>query len=126
MYDLWRRFFGFPAVGPAISEFQECLNARIQRGNSRHRSKSRIMTEKKTPLNILVIGPTGHGGSYLCVELCNRGHHVTGLSRNPSTIGEHENYTPKTFDVSKSTFTELRQALEGYDVVIKYPLSIPF
>jgi putative NADH-flavin reductase len=84
------------------------------------------MTEKKTPLNILVIGPTGHGGSYLCVELCNRGHHVTGLSRNPSTIGEHENYTPKTFDVSKSTFTELRQALEGYDVVIKYPLSIPF
>lgn len=83
------------------------------------------MTETKNPLNILVIGPTGHGGSYLCVELCNRGHHVTGLSRNPSTIGEHENYTPKVFDVSKSTFTELRTALEGYDVVIKYTPSHP-
>jgi putative NADH-flavin reductase len=71
-------------------------------------------------LNILVIGPTGHGGSYLCVELCERGHNVTGLSRNPATIGDHKNYTPKTFDVAESTFTELHQVLEGYDVVIKY------
>jgi putative NADH-flavin reductase len=72
------------------------------------------------PLNILVIGPTGHGGSYLCIELCERGHHVTGLSRNPATIGEHKNYTPKAFDVTKCTFTELHEALKGYDVVIKY------
>ena len=76
------------------------------------------MAQKR--LNVLVIGPTGHGGSYLCVELCNRGHHVTGLSRNPSTIGTHDNYTPKSFDVSACTFTELHQALSGYDVVIKY------
>jgi hypothetical protein len=115
-----------PRSGPRNFRISGVLKCAYPRGNSRHRSKSRIMTEKKTPLNILVIGPTGHGGSYLCVELCNRGHHVTGLSRNPSTIGEHENYTPKTFDVSKSTFTELRQALEGYDVVIKYPPPVPF
>ena len=72
-------------------------------------------------LNILVIGPTGHGGSYLCLELCERGHQVTGLSRNPSKIGEHPNYHPKVFDVANSSFTDLRKALEGYDVVIKYP-----
>ena len=72
--------------------------------------------------NILVIRPTGHGGSYLCVELCNHGHHVTGLSRNPSSIGMHPNYTPKPFDIANSTFTELHQAMAGYDVVIKYDL----
>jgi putative NADH-flavin reductase len=72
-----------------------------------------------TPLNILIIGPTGHGGSYLCIELCDRGHQVTGLSRNPTTIGEHPNYHPKAFDVVNSSFPELHQALVGYDVVIK-------
>ena len=77
------------------------------------------MSEKK-PLNVLVIGPTGHGGSYLVIELCDRGHNVTGLSRKPETIGTHPKYTPKSFDVFNCTFTELHQALSGYDVVIKY------
>jgi putative NADH-flavin reductase len=81
------------------------------------------MPENKRSLKILVIGPTGHGGSYLCIELCQRGHHVTGLSRNPSTIGPHENYKPKVFDISAATFTELHEALEGYDVVIKFSLG---
>jgi putative NADH-flavin reductase len=78
------------------------------------------MSDKK-PLNILVIGPTGHGGSYLVIELCERGHNVTGLSRKPETIGTHPKYTPKPFDVVNCSFTELHQALSGYDVVIKYP-----
>jgi len=77
------------------------------------------MSDKKA-LNILVIGPTGHGGSYLVLELCGRGHHVTGLSRRPETIGTHPKYTPKPFDVVNCSFTELHQTLSGYDVVIKY------
>jgi hypothetical protein len=72
-------------------------------------------------LNVLVIGPTGHGGSYLVLELCGRGHNVTGLSRRPETIGTHPKYTPKPFDVVNCSFTELHEALSGYDVVIKYP-----
>jgi len=82
------------------------------------------MSASKKPLDILVIGPTGHGGSYLCLELCGRGHKVTGLSRNPTTIGEHKNYIPKVFDVVECSFTELRLALAGYDVVVKYNLLI--
>jgi hypothetical protein len=75
---------------------------------------------KSSPLRILVIGSTGHGGSYLCIELCNRGHKVTGLARNPEKLGTHANYIPKQLDVVNCSFTELHQGLEGYDVVIKY------
>jgi putative NADH-flavin reductase len=75
---------------------------------------------KSASLSILVIGSTGHGGSYLCIELCNRGHKVTGLARNPAKLGTHANYIPKQLDVVNCSFAELHQALEGYDVVIKY------
>lgn len=79
----------------------------------------RNMSQRK-PLKILVIGPTGHGGSYLCLELCGRGHQVYGLSRNPGTIGEHPNYHPIVFDIVNSSFTELHKTMDGYDVVVKY------
>ena len=68
-------------------------------------------------LKTLVIGPTGHGGSYLVVELVSRGHHVTGLARHPQTIGSHPLYTPKVLDVANCSFTELHETMAGYDVV---------
>ena len=74
---------------------------------------------QKKPLKVLVIGATGHGGSYLCVELTNRGHHVTGMARSPEKLGHHELYTPKKFDVVESPFLELIEAVKGYDVVVK-------
>lgn len=70
-------------------------------------------------LKVLVIGSTGHGGSYLCVELVSRGHHVTGLARHPDKLGRHPLYTPKVFDVEAASFLDLVEALKGYDVVVK-------
>ncbi len=74
-----------------------------------------------TSLSVLVIGATGHGGSYLCLELVNRGHRVTGLSRKPSTLGQHRLYNPKVFDVVGAPFLDLVEEFKGdYDVVVKY------
>ena len=72
-------------------------------------------------LSILIIGATGHGGSYLCVELLGRGHRVTGMARKPPSLGEHRFYTPKVFDVVEAPFLSLVEELRGgYDVVVKY------
>lgn len=79
------------------------------------------MSENASPtksLQIGVIGPTGFGGSYLCLELINRGHHVVGLSRNPSKLGVHECYTPQYADVSKQSIKELARLFENLDVVV--------
>ncbi|PVH77483.1 hypothetical protein DL98DRAFT_423605 [Cadophora sp. DSE1049] len=72
---------------------------------------------QKKQLKTLVIGATGHGGSYLCVELVNRGHKVTGLARNPGKLGPHEFYTPRKFDIVECSFAELMEELKGFDVV---------
>jgi hypothetical protein len=75
----------------------------------------------KKPLDIAVLGPAGFGGSYLCVELINRGHHVTGFSRSPEKLGSHKLYTPISLDLEKGTIDELAEAFKGHDVVIEYP-----
>lgn len=78
---------------------------------------------KDTPksLSVLVIGATGHGGTYLCVELVNRGHRVPGLARRPSILGEHPLHTPKAFDLVETPFLDLMRQLKGnYDVIVKY------
>lgn len=74
-------------------------------------------TKPKT-LRIGVIGPAGFTGSYLCTELINRGHHVTGLSRNPSKIGVHKLYETRIADVSKQSIKELSAAFQDLDVII--------
>ncbi|VUC37791.1 unnamed protein product [Clonostachys rosea] len=65
-----------------------------------------------------VIGPTGFGGSYLCVELINRGHKVRGISRNPDKLGEHDSYTPYPLDISSCSIERLVEALRGLDVLV--------
>ncbi|KAF2799637.1 hypothetical protein K505DRAFT_387729 [Melanomma pulvis-pyrius CBS 109.77] len=76
------------------------------------------MAESSSRLNILLVGPTGHGGSYISSELIKRGHHVVGLSRHPETVGTHKLYTPKKFDVVESGFLDLIEVFKGYDVII--------
>jgi len=70
------------------------------------------------PLTIGVIGPAGFSGSYVCVELLNRGHHVVGFSRNPEKIGSHARYTPKAVDINERSIEELAETFRGLDVLI--------
>ncbi|KAJ3540326.1 hypothetical protein NM208_g5113 [Fusarium decemcellulare] len=76
------------------------------------------MTRSYTPLRIGVIGPAGFGGSYLCVELINRGHHVVGLSRSPEKLGSHARYEPRPVDIDNSSEAELAEAMLDVDVVV--------
>ena len=58
------------------------INMNINRGNSSQRPafgpqlynyadlRDDVRNRETMPLNILVIGPTRSGGSYLCIELC--------------------------------------------------------
>lgn len=69
-------------------------------------------------LTVGVIGPAGFGGSYVCIELINRGHSVVGISRRPEKIGHHERYIPRVADVSSQSIEELAQAFAGLDVLV--------
>jgi len=72
------------------------------------------------PRKVLVIGPTGLGGSAITIELLKRGHHVTGMSRNPQRLGNHPNYSTISVDLTKASFDELTKLFQGYDVVVEY------
>ena len=69
-------------------------------------------------LHVGVVGPAGFGGSYLCVELLNRGHTVVGLSRNPEKLGKHDRYIPRPVDIDQLSFEELAGHLQDIDVLI--------
>ncbi|EXJ86780.1 hypothetical protein A1O3_03734 [Capronia epimyces CBS 606.96] len=70
------------------------------------------------PLQVGVIGPAGFGGSYLCLELINRGHTVIGISRRPETLGQHPSYVPRPADVNSLTIPELAQHFQGLDALV--------
>ncbi|KAF2009813.1 NAD(P)-binding protein [Aaosphaeria arxii CBS 175.79] len=70
------------------------------------------------PLRVGVIGPTGFGGSYLCVELLNRGHVVIGISRNPEKIGKHDRYIPRSVDIDQTATVNLAKNFEDIDVLV--------
>ena len=76
------------------------------------------MESSRRLLRVGVIGPAGFGGSYLCVELINRGHHVVGFSRNPDKLGTHPRYTPVILDVGLQTIEQLAEAFVGVDVLV--------
>ncbi|KAI9053692.1 hypothetical protein LZ554_002645 [Drepanopeziza brunnea f. sp. 'monogermtubi'] len=76
------------------------------------------MAPLDTGKKIGVIGPAGFGGSYLCVELINRGHHVYGFSRKPETLGTHERYHPIPADINTLSISELATLFAGLDVVV--------
>lgn len=70
------------------------------------------------PLRVGVIGPAGFGGSYLCVELLNRGHTVIGISRNPEKLGKHERYIPRPVDIDQVSTDQLAKTFDGIDVLV--------
>ena len=70
------------------------------------------------PLRVGVIGPAGFGGSYLCVELLNRGHTVIGISRSPQKLGSHPRYIPRPVDIDELSISELAKKFEGIDVLV--------
>ena len=71
-----------------------------------------------SPLKVGVIGPAGYGGSYLTVELLNRGHTVIGISRNPAKVGKHERYIPRSVDIDKAPIEEIAETYKGIDVLV--------
>lgn len=75
------------------------------------------MTASKS-LTIGIIGPAGFGGSYLSVELLNRGHTVVGISRNPQTLGKHARYIPRSVDIDTVSIAQLAESFTGIDVLV--------
>jgi uncharacterized protein YbjT (DUF2867 family) len=69
-------------------------------------------------MRIGVLGPTGFGGSYLCLELLSRGHTVVGISRNPEKLGKHPRYEYRKLDVSAASIPDLIEAFEDVEVLI--------
>ena len=102
--------------GP-LTTLKTKLNRRTTEGSAMSIPKA------KKPLKIAVLGPAGFGGSYLCVELINRGHHVTGISRNPEKLGSHKLYSAISVDLEAASIDELAEAFKGHDVLIEYVSS---
>lgn len=65
-----------------------------------------------------LIGATGMTGSYVALELLNRGYKVVGISRNPQKLGQHENYTTRSIDLTKTSIPGLADTLKSLDAVI--------
>lgn len=71
-----------------------------------------------SPLKVAVIGPAGFGGSYLSVELLNRGHTVIGISRNPAKLGKHERYIPRSVDIDTASIEEIAEKFKDADALV--------
>ncbi|KAH8587002.1 hypothetical protein B0O99DRAFT_527579 [Bisporella sp. PMI_857] len=72
----------------------------------------------KRSLTVGVIGPAGFGGSYLCLELINRGYSIIGISRYPEKLGSHPCYTPRVGNVADMSIESLAQIFSGLDVLV--------
>jgi len=70
------------------------------------------------PLRVGIIGAAGFGGSYLSVEVLNRGHTVIGISRNPEKLGKHERYIPRSVNIDEVSIGELANKFEDIDVLV--------
>ncbi|EHQ28947.1 NAD(P)-dependent oxidoreductase [Mucilaginibacter paludis] len=68
-------------------------------------------------MKIAIIGANGHIGSRILVEALNRGHHVTGIARNPDKLKfEHPNLVFLKGDALNTD--ELAGIIAGHDAVI--------
>lgn len=65
---------------------------------------------------IAIIGATGRAGSQLLEEALRRGHSVTAIARDTSTIGARAGVVSKNVDVLDAA--ALQDAVAGHDVVI--------
>ena len=69
-------------------------------------------------MKFAVIGPTGFGGSHVCVELLNREQDVVGISRNPEKLGQHQRYSPVKLDVATAPIKQIVDTFKDMDVLI--------
>ena len=69
-------------------------------------------------MRVAVVGVTGFAGSHIAVELLQRGHDVTGISRSPEKLGKHDRYKPLSHDIAAATIAETTKVLEGHDVLV--------
>jgi putative NADH-flavin reductase len=69
-------------------------------------------------LRVGVVGPAGFGGSYLCVELLNRGHTVVGVSRDPEKLGKHPRYIPRSINIDEASVADLAKSFNDIDVLV--------
>jgi uncharacterized protein len=67
-------------------------------------------------MKIAVAGASGRAGSCITAELANRGHHVTGIARNPEKIAKLPNVTAVKGDANDRA--ELARLWAGHDVAI--------
>lgn len=74
--------------------------------------------EDLTTMRVAVIGATGYGGSYICVELLNRGYDVLGVSRHPEKLGKHEKYSLRPMDVAAASIEEIVEVFKGVHAVV--------
>ena len=66
-------------------------------------------------MHIALIGVTGRVGSRLLTEMLNRGHNVTGIARNTSSVGARPHLTLRSADANQPA--QLAPLLHGHDAV---------
>ena len=67
-------------------------------------------------MKVAVIGITGMTGGPVAEELLSRGHHVTGISRNPLGVAARDGLWLHPADVMD--IKRLGEAIAGHDVVV--------
>ena len=85
--------------------------ARIDR---RYGGNPHLLKENK--MRIALIGATGNVGTRLISELRRRKHQVTGIARNPETLGRQDGVNPVAGDVQNAN--TLAAVLAGHDAAI--------
>lgn len=82
------------------------------------KSRDFLNNMSPSPLRVGVIGPAGFGGSYLTIELLNRGHTVIGLSRNPEQLGKHPRYKSHSVDIDHVSISQLSQLISSSNISV--------
>jgi uncharacterized protein len=67
-------------------------------------------------MNVVVYGATGNSGKEIVKELLSRGHTVTGVARNVSSLKAEKGLTVKTDDLSK--VDAIAAVIKGADAVV--------
>ena len=66
-------------------------------------------------MKIALVGATGNAGSRVLTELVNRGHHVTGIVRNPEKLDTSDQVSAAATDGSTAS---LAKEIAGHDAVV--------
>lgn len=67
-------------------------------------------------MSIALVGATGNIGSRILDEALSRGHHVTGITRDPKKLAAREGL--KVRHGSTTDFTGFANVLKGHDAAI--------